>query len=327
MGPFAEFDNVAELSKYPFSDSSSMKSDTGYVLPTDFLLDISMCIRTEGVPYLSSISYGVCTFSVAGTAVAYFGYSGPGTVQVFESSTGRSCGIAVLGKSAMGFESLQFGRNAARLCPSCFCTFFRDKPVMSLSDGSTKLAGNVRLTGKNGVYVTLVGKDTFRIDIVGDPEEPVQCASPVRRVVVIGRDCPVIAGVPMQYPGTDNGFVPGVIAVRSKLSADDVCGGTEQFVQPDGTLGTRSCDPDPPATREPLCLEDSGPGVVYPANGNIDIVPFHGDGEPTSPVEVETVKTGAEAVPVVSSMSDPSMKNLADVSGSGTVVLKLKGKH
>jgi len=329
MGPFAEFDNVASYSKYPFLDSCSLKSTQGFVLPTDFLLDLSVCLWAEGVPYLSSLSHGIGTISIAGKPVASFKYSGAGSVPVMDYGTGRSCGLVVLGPSASGYEETRFTAQATSLCPACFCTFSKSKPIISLSDGTTAISGNVRIAGENGVYVTMVGDNSLRIDVIAEPETASQCCPyPVRGIVVAGRGCPVVVGVPLQYPGTESGFVPGIIALHSEISADAVCGSKEKYVNKDGTLGSNYCIPEAPVEINP-CLDEpgTGPSTIEPSNGNIDFVPFSGSGEGPSPVAVEVHKAPAGvAASSVSSFSSPDMKNLAALANSGTVVLKLKGK-
>jgi len=327
MGPFAEFDNVASYSKYPFLDSCSLKGAQSFVLPVDFLLDVSMCLWAEGVPYLSSLSHGVGTFSISGKAVASFKYSGPGSVPVLDAGTGRSCGMVVLGSSASGYEESRFTVQATSLCPACFCTFSKSRPIISLSDGTTAISGNVRIAGENGVYVTMVDDNTLRIDVIAETSAASQCCPrPVRGIVVASRGCPIVAGVPLQYPGTESGFVPGVIALHSKVTADTVCGSKEKYVNEDGTLGSDYCIPETPAEDDP-CVEETGPSTIEPSNGNIDFVPFLGSGEDSSPVAVEVHKTPAgTAASSVSSLSSPDMKNLAAIANSGTVVLKLKGK-
>jgi len=322
MRAFSEFGNTARLSKYPFSDSSSMTASGGYRLPDDFLVDASICVRSSGVPYLSSLSKGVGSFSVDGVLVATFSYSGTGPADVVSADSGKVCGVVVLGPSATGFESLSFRSSAARLCPSCFCSFFREAPVMSLSDGNVRLRGNVRIRGENGVYVTQVGENKLKIDVIGNPETPETCLEPVRRLVVVARDCPAVAGVPLQYPGTDEGFVQGVIALRSPLGADDVCGRKERYFDVNG-YAEISCSCEPPSF-EPPCLEDTETSVVYPANGNIDLAPFFSRLEESpSPVMVEVRKNGFGSV---STLSSSDSKSLAALANSGTVVLKFKGK-
>lgn len=330
MGPFAEFDNIASNTKYPFADGCSMLDASGAELPAAFLLDISFCLRSRGLPYLASLSKGVGTIAVDGEPVASFSYTGPDTVQVVSSDTGKPIGLAVLGSAASGMEEYEFDEGEMAFCPACFCTMFSSSPIVSVSPDfdSPRLYGNVRITGKNGVYVTKIGVNKLRIDIIGEASSSNGCCdNPIRGLVVLGRCCPAIAGTVMQYSAVsgDGITIPGVVAMHSILDSDAVCGRQESYIQPDGSLGRDYCKSPKETEKETPCMPSYGPFTVYPSNGNIDLVPYSSPGEGANPISVKTVKAGAGALPAASGLSEASVENLASLAGSGTVVVGLKG--
>lgn len=331
MGPFAEFENSSENSKYPFSAGCSLLDDGGNRLPDDFMLDVSVCLWSSSAPWLSSLSGGVGVFSAGGSEIASFSYSGPGPAQVVDLSTGRTVGFVVLGRGASGFEEHVFDSGAAVLCPSCFCLFSPGGCVVSIAsdfDGK-EIAGNVRIAGKNGVYVTKKGPNKLRIDIIGEPTPTESCCSDaIYGFVVYGVNCPILAGVPIQYPSSSQSTVtiPGVVALKSSLSASAACGKIESVVQQDGTIGKEYCDSVSDLPQDTACIPSFGPFVIPVSNGCFDFVPFSAPGEGGSAVSVRTEKAGASSLSSVSALSDPSFKSLASATNSGTVFLGLKGR-
>lgn len=335
MRTYVEFDNASKFSKYPFLDSASLLDSNGSALASDFMLDASMCLKAADVPYLSALSDGVGVFSCSSGVVATFEYSGPGSVPVLDSKTGKELGFVFLGAAATGLEKHTFSSSATTLCPSCFCLFQSNAPVFSISSGDddNRLGGAVRIYGENGVYVTkTVDSETnaiqLRIDIIG-PSQTLKscCDDPIRGIVIRSFGCPPVAAVPALYPQADitaaDEIIPGVIMLDSPLTADAVCGKKERYVSDDGEVGLQYCDKDenPPETVVP-CIE-SGPYIIKPSNGGVDFIPSSVRG--ASPVVIDTTTLGS-AAEAVSNFSDPSMKNLAIIENSGSVVIKLKGR-
>lgn len=334
MSFYLEQQNEARYSKYPFADLSSLLDDSGYRLPEDFLIDVSMCTWGESALYLSSVSQGVGVFSDSSGPVAVFKYSGPGTYPVLDALTGLELGCVVLGPSASGIEEAQFQRASTLLCPACFCLFSGARPVVSFwcdVDGeSVELRGNVRICGKNGVNVTKTGDDKLRIDVIGHNDPAKSCCSdPLRAFIIYNSDCPVVSGTSINYPNYSpipgNDIIPGVVVLHSPLSSDAVCGKKEAYIDENGNIGLRYCDyVPPPAPDDPCSDYNSSMFVAIPSNGNIDFVPFSLKSG-GSPVYVKSLRSGS-AASFVSNLSDPSMKNLAIAENSGTVVLGLKGR-
>jgi len=329
-----EFENESGLSKYPFSDSCSLVDSGGNKLPEGLFLDISVCLRGSGAPRLSRLTGGTGTFSINNTDVAFFSYTGPGSFAIMDASTLQEIGVVVLGKSAGGAEEYEFNVGSAELCPSCFCLFPSDQPIFSISDGvGQKLRGAVRICGSDGVYVTKINegdKTKLRIDIIGAvPVSESCCSDPVRNVILVAEGCPIVAGAGMAYtPVTPRGkyeLIPGVVLLRSSISADSVCGNQERYIDANGKVGLRWCDTHYDDYVEPECIE-MDPVAIFPSNGNIDFVPYSAVDSAT-PLEVETIKAGSMAFSAVMDLIDPDMKNLAILSNSGTVVLKFKRKN
>lgn len=325
MRTYAEFSNAAELSKYPFSDGASLVDTVGNRIPDDFLLDVSFCFWGSGAPWLASLSQGRGSFCTEDGEVAFFDYSGKGTWPVFSSATGKETGIVVIG-AASGIEEFRFDAPGSTLCSGCFCAFSGSTRVMSLAAGAdgTQFRGNVRLHGKDGVYVTRTGddEDELRIDIIGPSSIPPKCCEvPIRNIILVSRYCPIVSGIAASYDDASGPTIlPGLISLRSALSLDSVCGKKEHFISEDGTIHASYCD-EPSPVKPASCLEDSGPTTVKLRNGAIDFVAETDVSGGPSPVAIQALKTGSGGL-----SGRSTVKDLVAAGSSGTIILALKGR-
>lgn len=330
MRIYEEYQNEARYSKFPFADTASLVDDNGHRLPDDFLLDASICLWGSSVPYLSSLTSGVGTFSAGGAAVARFDYTGPGTFPVFDISTGCEVGCVVLGPAASGIEEASFSPGSSVLCPACFCLFPSNKPVTTISctvDGEEiELRGNVRLCGRNGVYVTKVGTDSLRVDVIGAAEFKSCCNNPLYSFIIHNTDCPAVSGTFIQEasssPNSPASAVPGVVALYSPLTADTACKKREQYIDSEGNIGFRVCGREPLVPADPCIGINRTTFLVVASNGSIDFIPYSSVGG--SALLVQTVRPSGTSS-FVSGLQDPSMKNLALAENSGSVVIGFRG--
>jgi hypothetical protein len=174
-------DELADT-RYPFSDSSSLKADTGYDLPKDIFLDAAIYPAGLASPmYLKKISVQIreviLTIGNSSGTVLITGTFDPlgdvGEVPLYDKH-GRSAGIIVSDEQRLSvFQSWQsgdhdFGINAEFVASTVIPMPQNHVSGFLLPDGSV-VTGDIWLVGENGVAVRQDTDDSIRIDLIGDP--------------------------------------------------------------------------------------------------------------------------------------------------------------
>lgn len=176
-----EFRDEFENTRYPFSDTATLRADSGMELLLDTFLDASLYpIGAVGNVFLSSIALlarqATFTISAGSTmlATAVFDPLAPPDILRFVDTHGRPAGILVSSSlrlarfSAWPLGSHDFTVNDAAFVASCVIPLPAPGVRGLLSEDNTLLAGDVWLVGDNGVAIR-EEDNRIRVDVVGDP--------------------------------------------------------------------------------------------------------------------------------------------------------------
>ena len=285
-----EYRNQHEQRMYPFLDDATLKDATGWVLPTNFIIDAFLYpIDLENALYLSSIDTGksklyfsdTVTGKIHGVAVL----GADETAYVYEpDGMERQIGIVTFGSGKMsglqGQELRVFTPAATELVPTAYIALNQEGVrAIKIPDGTT-VTGPVKFRGTDGVNVKSyygegadAGKHILEFEILGLlPPLPEDCG-----------DCGFIREICIdRQPGsmfTVSEFDYGTLAISAhELFLDDICEAQRCLRLPseEGNLspcGDDACeDPLPPEVPTPPGPEITICYDVTTLGGNFFIV-------------------------------------------------------
>ena len=358
---YTEYRNQNEARNYPLDDLASMLASDGRVLPSDFLIDASICvIKYDGIPYIKSINV-ITGKIVIGSDSGEYGYADFDGVSdrsmVYDYTFDRPIGVLVYGDAGRAFNmqtNYTFRPETTRFAPSAWFELKQKGVRGFLLEDGTLVTGKVKFEGRKGVetvsyYLSTAwfteARSTLAISAKGElpiqPDIPagegtpgvagIDClGTPIKSIKVITSSKSLLRA--SDYEKDIDGNSYGIIALSAYgFTAEDLC---EQNRMPreDGKPFNYKdiCDPDTVSISDPDAPKTFTEFVMVPAKDTLAIL-APSTLTATNPIVVTTVKSSINQIFMAPTESPAKTPNAIQVgqkylaNNPGSVMIGFKG--